>query len=349
MTALLALVAALAAPTDSLVVEQVAPSVHVARQAEPITYPVEGNVTIIVNESDVVVVDAGRTPRSARALIEAIRRITPLPVSVLVNTHWHGDHHHGNAEFLRAFPGVAIMASVAGREEIETLGRRSLAIQIADQSNRASLVTAAATGRTPEGRVLSEADRYRLRRLSELPRSFLTELEDVVITPPTFTLEGDVVLHRDQRRIVISHRGSGNTRGDLVVSLPDDGIVIAGDLLVSTVPFMSGSFPAQWLARLREIREMSPRLIVPGHGAVQRDSRFLDSHIELLEYVVRRVQRGLDAGQSLADIERGADLSGFRERYARGDAILGLEFDFRVGQTVIPSAYRELSANRQSP
>lgn len=329
--------------------KEIAPSIHVVGQSDPLTYPVEGNVTIIVNDADIVVVDTGRTPRSARTLIDAIRRISSKPVSVVVNTHWHGDHHHGNAEFVRAFPRVDVIAHAAAREEIETLGRRSLAAQIRTQSDRAAVVEAVESGRAPDGRVLSDATRYRLRRLTELPSSFLAELHEVVITPPTATFERELVMYRGQRRIVVSHGGPGNTRGDAVVHLPGEGIVITGDLLVATVPFMSASFPAEWLERLREIRALSPRIIVPGHGPVQRDWWFLDTHIELLEYVVGHVRRGIAEGRSLAELERSADLSAFRRRYARGDSIVGLEFDVRVGQTVVPSAYNELVSNGRHP
>ena len=33
-----------------------------------------------------------------------IRKLTPKPVCVLINSQWHQDHWSGNAEYAEAFP-----------------------------------------------------------------------------------------------------------------------------------------------------------------------------------------------------------------------------------------------------
>ncbi|MEK7856557.1 MAG: MBL fold metallo-hydrolase [Acidobacteriota bacterium] len=67
---------------------------------------VEGNVVIIINERDLVVVDASGAPLSARNVITEIRKLTKKPVSYLINTHGHGDHTIGNQEYRKAFPNI---------------------------------------------------------------------------------------------------------------------------------------------------------------------------------------------------------------------------------------------------
>ena len=57
----------------------------------------QGNTTLVIGDSAVLVVDSGYLPSTARADIAAIRALTPVPVRYLVNTHWHYDHHNGNA------------------------------------------------------------------------------------------------------------------------------------------------------------------------------------------------------------------------------------------------------------
>lgn len=57
-----------------------------------------GNTGVFVTSTGVVVVDA-KNPGWGQAILDAIREITPQPVTTLINTHTHGDHVSGNAAF----------------------------------------------------------------------------------------------------------------------------------------------------------------------------------------------------------------------------------------------------------
>jgi cyclase len=60
------------------------------------------NTGFVVGADTVVAVDATSTERRTRALLDAIRAVTPQPVRTLVNTHHHGDHTNGNCLFADA-------------------------------------------------------------------------------------------------------------------------------------------------------------------------------------------------------------------------------------------------------
>src|SRR5258706_14258189 len=62
------------------------------------------NIGFIVGDKCVLAVDAGGSLPGGRALREAIRRITPLPVCPVVLTHVHPDHFFGAAAFLHDHP-----------------------------------------------------------------------------------------------------------------------------------------------------------------------------------------------------------------------------------------------------
>ncbi|MGA3205281.1 MAG: MBL fold metallo-hydrolase [Bryobacteraceae bacterium] len=67
-----------------------------------------GNAGFVIGDDGVAVVDTFQDPRPAQALLAEIRRLTPLPIRFVVNTHYHLDHVNGNDVFAAA--GATIVA-----------------------------------------------------------------------------------------------------------------------------------------------------------------------------------------------------------------------------------------------
>lgn len=57
-----------------------------------------GNTAVWITASGVTVVDA-KNPGWGKPILDKIRELTPKPVTILINTHTHGDHVSGNVEF----------------------------------------------------------------------------------------------------------------------------------------------------------------------------------------------------------------------------------------------------------
>ena len=57
-----------------------------------------GNTSVFITATGVVVVDT-KNPGWGQPLLEVIKTLTPKPVTLIINTHTHGDHVSGNVEF----------------------------------------------------------------------------------------------------------------------------------------------------------------------------------------------------------------------------------------------------------
>ncbi|MCC4115822.1 quinoprotein relay system zinc metallohydrolase 1 [Aromatoleum toluclasticum] len=64
------------------------------------------NTGFLVGTEGVVVIDTGPSRRYGEQMLAAIRRVTPLPVLLAINTHHHPDHFLGN----QAFPAATLAA-----------------------------------------------------------------------------------------------------------------------------------------------------------------------------------------------------------------------------------------------
>src|ERR1700686_819691 len=87
------------------------------KQLKPTVYEVEGggsNSTVIITNTGVIVVDAKTTEAAGKALVAEIAKITPKPVTTVIETHSDGDHVNG----LASFPtGIAIIAHENNKKE----------------------------------------------------------------------------------------------------------------------------------------------------------------------------------------------------------------------------------------
>ena len=65
-----------------------------------------GNTAVFVTANGVTVVDA-KNPGWGTPILDKIKELTPKPVTMLINTHTHGDHVSGNVEFPATIDFVA--------------------------------------------------------------------------------------------------------------------------------------------------------------------------------------------------------------------------------------------------
>ena len=76
-----------------------------------------GNIGLIKSDKEVMLIDDQYAPLSEK-ITTAIKSITPLPITYIINTHYHGDHVGGNVNFAHA--GSIIISHKNVRERVST-------------------------------------------------------------------------------------------------------------------------------------------------------------------------------------------------------------------------------------
>ena len=76
------------------------------------------NAGFVIGDDGVAVIDTFENEKAARALLSEIRKLTPLPIRFVINTHYHLDHVAGNKVFQDA--GAVVIAHHHVRDWIHT-------------------------------------------------------------------------------------------------------------------------------------------------------------------------------------------------------------------------------------
>lgn len=314
---------------------EIAPGVHVGVRENSPRFPVMGTATFVVSEEGVVVFDGGGVPLMSERALEKIRSVTDRPVTHVVVSHWHQDHNWGIRTFVDTFPDLRIVAHPYTRDALQQ--------RDADAVERVRTVVERQLPGVIEqldGGELAAGDRARLETFVADAAVIEREYQRLEPAHPTLTFEERMVIHSGSRRIELLHLGKGNTAGDVVMWLPEERIVATGDLVVRPTPYGFGSYPREWAETLRRLSALDFRVLVPGHGELQHDARYVNLLIETLELVADQMQvlvaEGLDEDTAVARL----DFSAVEERFTRGDEFLAGRFRVWFKEPIARAAHR---------
>jgi glyoxylase-like metal-dependent hydrolase (beta-lactamase superfamily II) len=292
--------------------------IYVHVQTDALAAPVDGNSTVIVTDQDVLVIDTHINPASARAVIAKIRAITDLPVTHVVNTHWHDDHTNGNHAYRQAFPDVRILAHPA---TVAALEREWEAFEDQRRAAYASVTDEEIHAFADSIEAEDPQRAIGIRMYAGYKAALESELETMELVYPDVAVDDRMVIEREGRTIVLQWMGRANTDGDLLIWLPDDGVFVTGDVLVAPVPYAFDSPMVDWIATLDRIAALGVRMIIPGHGSVQHDTAYLELVRALLQRTVAAVRDAHDAGVAYEDLADAVDVSGFEFEFTDGDPV----------------------------
>ncbi|MFN8571417.1 MAG: MBL fold metallo-hydrolase [Gemmatimonadaceae bacterium] len=327
--------------TDTL-----APDVYVVSPTAPLGLGMDPNSLVVVGANEVLVVDAQFSASSTEAVIGAVRALTRKPVRWLVNTHWHDDHVSGNAAWRRAFPGISIVGHQLMRQGMLSDGATNRAAFLRSVPGTATyLRDLIAKGLGIDGKPTDRNELDAFAAYVTLMERFAAESLRTTPTPPDMVVADQMTIRVGTHRVDLGYLGRAHTSGDLVVHLPDEGIIAAGDLVVLPVPFVgSTSFPRDFGQTLDQLLALPHRVVVPGHGPVQRDDAYIARARDMMYAIRREVDSLRRAGDSLGVARRRVTLMPFRVAFAGADRLKNELFDNYVISSAIPKAWQDGAA-----
>jgi glyoxylase-like metal-dependent hydrolase (beta-lactamase superfamily II) len=227
-------------PVEDRPLVAVSQHVHIIRALHGTPTPenkgLMSNITFVVGDKGVVVVDTGSSRQIADMTIRQLRRLTAKPVIGIVVTHFHGDHWLGNHGFVDAYGVDLPIWSLAGtRTAIEgatgTLWRDSML----KWTNDATLGTR--------------------------------------IVPPNRDIEHGFELSLGDVTLRLHHYGPAHTPFDVCVEVIEDGVLCAGDVIMDRriANMDDGSFKGTLDTIDKLTAAAHPKIWLPAHGAPGAD------------------------------------------------------------------------------
>lgn len=315
--------------------QEIAPGVHVGVRENSPRFPVMGTTTFVVGENGVVVFDGGGVPLMAERALAKIRSITDQPVTHVIVSHWHQDHNWGIKTFVDSFPRVEIISHPYTRDALRQRDPEAVErVRTAMERNLPGVTSLLANDTLPA------LDRARFQAFVDDAGIIEREYRRLQPAHPTVTFDQRVVIDLGNRTVELLHLGKGNTAGDVVLWLPEERIVATGDLVVRPTPYGFGSYPREWAETLRRLKALDFRILIPGHGDLRHDARYVDLLIETLDLVADQMQqlvaRGLEIDTAVARL----DFSSVEERFTGGDPFLAGRFRVWFKEPIGRAAYR---------
>ncbi|MFE0106068.1 MBL fold metallo-hydrolase [Streptomyces sp. NPDC059009] len=239
------------------------------------------NCAVISSEDQALLVDTPYTTGLTATLAEAAGRVLPSGAAItrIVNTHPNGDHTFGNAYFT----GAEIISTDTNLERLcsEPTPRQTHALVRESDPDE------------PMG--------WYARK--HFGRYDYTGLE---VVPPTTTFSGTHTLKVGSTEVRLIEAGPAHTAGDLIVHLPQQRVVLAGDVLFVDDHPVHWQGPLGGVIRASErILALDPEVVVPGHGPVvgPAEVRSYIAYLRELEGMVHeRYAKGMEAYEAASEI-----------------------------------------------
>ncbi len=258
-----------------------------------------GNVIYVLTAKSIVVVDTTESPAAARATLEEMRKISSLPVSYIVYTHFHGDHINGANVFKG--DGTRIIAQ---RNHVEEMAKY---VMLGGYNRRLNAIQFGSA-------LPAEKRGARLAIDARNPGERGYIQPDVLFDEEYRFEEGGV-------KFELYHT-LGETFDHLMVWMPQERVLLPGDLFYESFPMLASPMKPDrpitgWAASLDRMRKLHAAYLVPSHTNPQAGEEKIDTilanYARAIRWVhdetVKRLNLGLPLAQIREEVKLPDDLA----------------------------------------
>jgi glyoxylase-like metal-dependent hydrolase (beta-lactamase superfamily II) len=253
------------------------------------------NAGLVADGDASLLVDTLFDLRLTAEMLEAMRAATPAAAAIgtVVNTHANGDHCYGN----QLLAGAEIVASAASAKEMDEVPPSMMAAFVGMAGD------------------LGPAGDF----LVDIFGGFA--FDGIEVVTPTTTFDGSLSLRVGDRRVDLLELGPAHTGGDVVVHLPDDGILFTGDLVFhGGHPVVWAGPVANWITACDRMLALAPAVVVPGHGPLG-DGAAIETQRGYFEWLVAEGTPRLTGGMAPLDAARDL-VGGFDAGWGEGERLV---------------------------
>lgn len=236
-----------------------------------------------------ILIDTTLTAKATEDLKKASLQYTQKEPNFVVITHYHLDHIIGNSIFDKS---TQIITSDRTLMNIRTESKKMYdQLKDFDPEKIAELEESLKT-ETDEEKILDIQNDLR----------FLKGIRSVkFLREPNLTFKNGCIIHGDKKSVHLQSFKKAHTDGDVIVYIPEEKVLFAGDLLfANSDPWIGSGDPEGWLSVNDELMALDFKITVPGHGDIASKEEFsLESKYikELIELVKSKISSGEDPTQ----------------------------------------------------
>lgn len=243
------------------------------------------NSGLVASGNHAMVIDTCYTLSLTRTQLAAIDHAVPnAAIDSLVLTHLNGDHAFGAGLLPQARLVTSATAAASLEHEVTPQQMSWLATQCPDAPTRDYTST----------------------------HFGCFDFTGASLRIPDQTFTGRLEMAVGSVSVVLIEVGPAHSEGDLIVHVPDDDVVFAGDVVFVGDHPIAWASPSGLVTACDRILSTGATIVVPGHGPVAGRDQVM--HLRnYYEYVLAEAGRRFDAGMPYQDAAREMSVPGFVE------------------------------------